>query len=340
MKKIRVKLIGDEKSKNRGMGFYHTQLSRSLTETGEVEMVESNEDLIHYTFFKHFKIHLPLFVNKPSLVTIHDLTPIVLKDMYPAGIKGSLFHWLQMSAARNMSAIITDSQASKDDIVNIYKIPGEKVFVTHLAAKDIFFDDISTQKIDEVLHKFSIKSDFVLTVSGGPNKNKNLVRLAEACKRINKTLVIVGKEMNTPVSDTLHPEMSDLVELNKYENIITPGFVDDLELLALYKSCSVYCQASLYEGFGLPLLEAMATGAVVTSSNTSSLVEIFEDKEFQFDPYSIDQISETISRAAMLGKDKKEISIENTKRAMHFTWKKTARSTIEAYNYALKHEVK
>lgn len=341
MRKIKVKLIGDTKSSGRGMGFYHDQLAISLDQSNKVELVESNEDLVHYTYYAHFNAHLPLFTSKPSVLTIHDLTPIVLKELYPTGVKGAIYHWLQKRSAKSMSSLITDSYASKKDLISLYRIPQEKIFVTHLAAKDIFFKEISDEFIDSVLKKYKLDRNFVLTVSGGPNKNKNLVRLAEACLRANKTLVIVGKGMVAEIGKNVHIEMTDLVALRKYRNVVTPGFVDDQELVALYKACLLYCQASLYEGFGLPLLESMAAGSVAISSNTSSLPEIFDTQELQFDPYSIEQIVEKINAVSEFSiKERTEQSLNNIKRAKTFSWKKTAMETIDAYMYALENESK
>jgi glycosyltransferase involved in cell wall biosynthesis len=133
-----------------------------------------------------------------------------------------------------------------------------------------------------------------------------------------------------------HAELRDFFELVKIKNVIRLGFVDDNDLLGLYKLASAYCQASLYEGFGLPLLEAMAAKCLVVSSNTSSLPEIYDPSTMTFDPYNEDAMYKVIATSIALNKIEKEKLVKkNFDRSKKFSFEKMASDTIAAYKYSM-----
>jgi glycosyltransferase involved in cell wall biosynthesis len=329
---IKVKIVNNGHSVGRGVGYYSENLIKALSQLPEVKITDKNADLDHYPFFDLFYPTLPFFKSKPTVITIHDLTPLVMSDRYPKGVRGFLSLIHQRLALWNVKAIITDSQHSKGDIVKLFNFDFEKVFVTTLAADETFSKSIASSILEEVKEKYHLPKKFVLNVSAGPNPNKNLPALAEATKALNIPLVIVGKGMLQEVTEPIHPELVDLVTLKKYSHIIYLGFVPTEDLAAIYRIATLYCQPSLYEGFGLPLLEAMRSGCLIVSSNSSSLPEIYHQDALTFDPKNYSEMKNVLSAALELSPSQKELQIKQAKeKSEKFTWEITAKETLEVY---------
>lgn len=333
--KIKVQFVYPEESRFRGIGYYATNLLEALKTSGQIELVEEKPDLIHYPFFDLFAPTLPLFRPRPTVVTIHDLTPLVLSQLYPQGIRAKLALARQKVALSSVAAVVTDSTNSEMDIVSRLKLPPQRVFVTPLGVSRTFFAKLPIRKLNSLAKRLQLPEKFVMTVAGGPNPNKNLVRLAQVTQALDIPLVIVGKGMlqELPPGE-VHPELRDLQRLREFDHLVLPGYVPDEDLVGLYQLATVYCQASLYEGFGLPLLEAMAAGCLIVSSNTSSLPEIYPAKTITFDPYSEESMEKALKKALNLNSAAKAGYIRKGRyRANEFSWEKTADATIAAYSW-------
>lgn len=334
--KIKVFLDSGTHSQGRGVGFYAENLAKGLEKLSDITLTDANPDLIHYPFFDLFYHTLPIKKTKPTIVTIHDVTPLVMSGRYPKGIRGSLNLVRQWLALQSVSAIITDSENSKTDIEKYLFVPKEKIFVTPLAIDPMYGKEISEEKLKEVKKRLNIPDKFILTVAGGPNPNKNLPSLAEVTDRLDIPLVIVGKGMLQEVREPVHPELIDMVRLKVYKHLILPGFVSNDDLNALYRLATLYVQPSLYEGFGLPLLEAMTAGCLVTSSNSSSLPEIYHEGAITFNPRRLASMEKAIKKALSLSPKAKQNQIELAKgKASTFSWSKTAKATREVYKKVL-----
>lgn len=333
MNKIKVFLSSGNHSKGRGVGFYTENLSKALGNLSGVEITEKDPDIIHYPFFDLFFHTLPVKKTKPTIVTIHDVTPLIMSGRYPKGIKGSFNLARQWLALQSASAIITDSENSKKDIEKYLFVPNEKIFVTPLAVDSIYEKEVSQEKLLEVKKRYNFPDKFILTVAGGPNPNKNLPSLAEVTDRLDIPLLIVGKGMLQEIREPVHPELIDMVRLKVYKHLILPGFVSNEDLSALYRLATLYVQPSLYEGFGLPLLEAMTAGCLIASSNSSSLPEIYHEEAITFNPQKLISMEKAIKKALSLTPKEKEIQIDAAKaKANTFTWSKTAKATVDVYN--------
>jgi glycosyltransferase involved in cell wall biosynthesis len=333
MNKIKVFLDSGNHSKGRGVGIYADNLAISLKKLSTICLTDKNPDLIHYPFFDLFYASLPFTKTKPTIVTIHDLTPLVLSARYPKGIRGSINLARQWLSLQSVSAIITDSINSKNDIVKIFRISPEKIFVTPLAIDPIYKKEIPEEKLKEVKKRFNLPNNFILTVAGGPNPNKNLPSLAEVTDRLDIPLVIVGKGMLQEVKEPVHPELIDMIRLKVYKHLILPGYVSNEDLSALYRLASLYVQPSLYEGFGLPLLEAMTAGCLITSSNSSSLPEIYHPEAISFNPRKLSSMENAIKKALSLSPIAKKTQIDKAiQKSQDFTWSKTAKATLQVYN--------
>lgn len=330
--KIKVSIVDSEHSKGRGVGFYSEHLSGALSKLPDITLTSVNPDLVHYPYFDLFYHTLPRKKIKPTVVTIHDVTPLVMAGRYPKGIRGRINLARQWLSLQSVSAVITDSENSKKDIEKYLRVPEEKIFVTPLAVDPIYCKNVSEKKLQEIKKRFKLPDKFILTVAGGPNPNKNLPSLAEASDRLDIPLVIVGKGMLAQVREPVHPELIDMVRLKVYKHLILPGFVPSEDLNTLYRLAALYVQPSYYEGFGLPLLEAMTAGCLVISSNRSSLPEIYHDTAITFNPNKISSMERAIKKAFSLSPKakKKQINAAKTKAAT-FSWEKTAKATSQIY---------
>lgn len=332
-KVIKVFLNSGTHSQGRGVGFYANNLGLAIEKLSDITLTDTNPDIIHYPFFDLFYHTLPIKKVKPTIVTIHDVTPLVMSARYPKGIRGSFNLVRQWLALQSVSAIITDSENSKTDIEKYLFVSQEKIFVTPLAIDSMYTKEVSKEKLQEVRKRLNLPNKFILTVAGGPNPNKNLPSLAEVTDRLDIPLVIVGKGMLQEIKEPVHPELIDMVRLKVYKHIVLPGFLSNEDLSALYRLAILFVQPSLYEGFGLPLLEAMTAGCLIASSNTSSLPEIYHEGAITFNPRKLISMEKAIKKALSLTPKDRQTQIEAAKaKANIFSWSKTAKATADVYN--------
>jgi glycosyltransferase involved in cell wall biosynthesis len=329
--------------KFRGIGFYTENLVKALQSFGTDKLTiklaktgraSSDCDLIHYPYFDFFKQTLPLVKKLKTIVTIHDVIPLVFPKHYPPGVRGRLNFCLQMIALKGVKAVICDSQNSKRDIFKYLHYPQEKIFAVYLAPGDRFKPIDSQNILNSTKQKYNLPEKFVLYV-GDVNYNKNLVGLAKACKTIGMPLVIVGKQAVQQKFDVAHIENQPLVQLVKLydgdKDIRRLGFVPTEDLIAIYNLATVYCQPSFYEGFGLPVLEAMSCGTPVVCSNRSSLPEIAGEAAILVNPYNINSIATGLKRAINNKDLRKKLIEKGLGQARKFSWEKVAKETYEVY---------
>ncbi|MBU2577823.1 glycosyltransferase family 4 protein [Patescibacteria group bacterium] len=326
----------DDQSKYRGIGKYTERLVGALKKVSDIELIdyskEKNVDLIHYPFFDFFFLTLPLFKPKKTVVTIHDCIPLAFPDQYPPGVKGRSKFLIQRTSLTNASAVITDSENSKNDIVKYLNYPTEKIHVVYLAADSSFGVVKNVKEKNEIRKKYKLPKKFVLYV-GDVNYNKNLPSLIKAFSQVRDKadLVLVGKSFENKNLNEVKEILSLIKELGLEEKVHFTGYVADADLKVIYNLASVYCLVSLYEGFGLGVLEAMSCGCPVVTSNLSSLPEAVGDSALLIDPYSIDEISKAIKKFLDSKKEREEYTKKGIKRAGLFSWRKVAEETAEVY---------
>ncbi len=339
----------------RGTGFYLQNLKNALLEFfPENEYIffssggqlDKSVELIHYPYFEPFFLTLPFFEKYKKVVTVHDLTPLVFPDHFPSGFKGKIKWQIQKLNLSGSDRILTDSESSKKDISKYAKINADKIDVVYLAAGKEFqvLDHRSSEngrpktKIQELKTKYKLPPKFVLYV-GDATWNKNLPRLIRAANEINAPLVMVGKTLTETNFDKKNPWNQDLVEAQKLisENTNTRalGFVPTEDLITLYNLATVFAMPSLYEGFGLPILEAMQSGCPVVTSKEGSIREVAGDAAFYIDAYDIKSIADGIAEVFEDSKLRTRLSEKGLEQAQKFTWKKTAADTIKTYQRVL-----
>ena len=326
----------------RGTGFYLTNLKESLVKYfpkneyiyfNRGESLPKDVDVIHYPYFEPFFITLPFGINKKSVVTVHDLTPFVFPNNFPSGIKGKIRWQVQKKSLKKAGAIITDSNSSKKDIESFAGIDPSKIHVVYLAAAEHFKPQSESRK-QEIVKKFNLPTRFVLYV-GDATWNKNLPRLIEAINKTEIPLIIVGQAFANKDFDHSNPWNSDLQKaqelVGQNKNIKILGFVSNGDLAALYSVATLFVMPSLYEGFGLPILEAMASGCPVITSKNGSLKEVGGDGVYHIDPENLDSIEKGIEKVWNDTNLQKELSRKGLGQAKKFTWEKTATQTLKVY---------
>lgn len=270
----------------RGIGMHTSELLKQLNlqlpiYNFQLTTNTQEADVVHFTKFRPFFVDLPF--KKPAkkvVLTIHDLIPLIYPDHYPPGIKGKISFLInKLLIWKNVDEVITISETSKKDICRFLRIDPKKVHVVYLAPRKIF------RKLKNVNYPGLPKKFAVYT--GDVNYNKNIRWLIEKAKEKNLPLVIVGKQAKEVKEnknlDLNHPELRHLKNIN-WENIITLGFVPDEDLVKIFNLATLYIQPSIYEGFGLPLLEAKACGTeVLYNKKCQALVEIMEDRDYSWE---------------------------------------------------------
>ena len=334
----------------RGVGFYINNLKRSLikyfpdnkyTFFTRGDKLPKNVDLVHYPYFEPFFLTLPFFSRHKTIVTVHDLTPMVFPKYFPRGLKGELKWQMQRYALKKANAIITDSNCSKKGIIKYTGVPAERVSVVYLAAGEQFKKlEIGNWKL-EIKKRYGLPDRFVLYV-GDVTWNKNLPRLVEAAKKSRIPLVMVGKALISKDFDKKNPWNQDLVtvqnSVKEDKNIILPGFVETPDLVQIYNLATFLIMPSLYEGFGLPILEAMACGCPVVTSKEGSIPEVAGDAAFYTDAYDSEKIAKDMREIFEDKELRKELSAKGLNQSSKFSWKKTAEETIKVYEKVLEHE--
>jgi glycosyltransferase involved in cell wall biosynthesis len=328
--------------KVRGVGFYLNYLKKELEKVSAGQFtffthrssVPKDVNVVHYPYFEPFFVTLPFFEQHKRVVTVHDLTPLVFPEHFPAGIKGNLSWQIQRLNLIRSDGIITDSFSSKKDIAKYTGMAEEKIHTIYLAAGEEFKEITIDSAKQKVLHKYNLPEKFVLYV-GDVTWNKNLPRLIEAMKQINLPLVMVGKNLVQKDFDRTNPWNKDLIEVQKLteedSRFIKLGFVPTEDLVTLYNLANVFVFPSLYEGFGLPILEAMQCGCPVVTTKEGSLPEVAGEAAYYVDAYDVKSIAKGISEVFHSKKLQEQLSEKGKQQAKKFNWKKTAEETMQVY---------
>lgn len=285
-------------------------------------------DLVHFCMPQQ-----PVLYTGKSITTIHDLT---LLNTYNSDKNWLIYHAKQLvgrfvfrRVSRTSQHIITPTEYVKKSLVEFAKIPESKVTVTLEAA--------------EIVHKTPepympvIGKKFILYV-GSQSDYKNIRRLILAHQTLltNKPdvhLVLVGK--TTGKNGAAAGRNKKWSEFENHKNVIFTGFVPDEQLAWLYKNTYAYIFPSLMEGFGLPGLEAMISGAPVVSSNTTCLPEVYGDAAIYFDPTNTDDITRTVTRLLDDENLRQKLIKKGYKQAAKYSWRRMAKQTHKVYLDAL-----
>lgn len=349
----------------RGVGFQIRELFRGLKKLTpqaskrsiELHFVDfdkvdlSKYDIVHFQAFNPFLTSFRLIPGSKVIVTIDDTIPLLYPDQFPPGTRGRLRFFKQKQLLKHVDAVITISETSKKDIVRFLGVPAEKIFVTYAAGGPQYRVVTNAKLLAETRKKYNLPDKFVMYL-GAIGYNKNVPTLVKACGLAKIPLVVVGKyakdienldatmySLEGPrdwlrfLLDKPHPEVAHyrlIKDLFREYNVIRPGYVSDDDLRNIFNLATVYCQPSYYEGFGQPVIQAMASGTPVVASQTQVLVEIAGKAALFADPDSPQDFAKRIRKLTKPETRKKYIAL-GTMQAKKYSWDKAAQETLDVY---------
>jgi glycosyltransferase involved in cell wall biosynthesis len=292
-------------------------------------VMQAGVDLLHVQYTA------PPVCSKPVVTTIHDLSFEHLPEFYTPRER-YLFHLAISFTARRAARILTVSEYSRQDLLTTYKLSPEKVVVTPDAIGSQFGPVGEAEKLNSIRKKYGIEKEYLLSV-GTLQPRKNFVRLIKAYDALRSSddefghqLVIVGKK------GWLYHDIFRVAQGSRYlEDIRFTGYVDDDDLPGLYSGAAAFVYPSIFEGFGLPVLEAMACGTPVVTSNSSSLPEVVGDAGLTVDPYDELALQKAIQRVVFDEALRKKLVRRGLAQAQKFSWQQTAEMTLKVYQDVL-----
>ena len=276
--------------------------------------------LYHSTYYL-----MPYFGLPPTLLTLYDLIPLRFPALSTPRAR-LLFRWTTTLALRRATHALAISEATRQDFLRTFRLPPERISTVPLAAAPRFRPQ-PPQVIEALRRRLGLPPRFVLYL--GSNKpHKNLVRLVEAWAGVEGPvrLVIAG------AWDARFPQARErAAALGLEDRILWPGRVAEEDLPALYAAAESFVFPSLYEGFGLPVLEAMACGTPVACSATSSLPEVAGEAALLFDPTQVEAIREALHRLTTDAELRAALTERGLEQARRFSWERTAAATLRYY---------
>ena len=280
--------------------------------------------------------HAPHYVLPPltpckSVVTIHDCIHLRFPQYLPhrlAYVYARSSLWI---ATHRASRVLTVSETSKRDILRYFRVPESKIDVIYNAIDERLGEAPTATELAEVRERYQLNAPFVL-YAGNIKPHKNLERLIEAFHTLRRggledvKLLIIGDEISK------YPALRRAVQRHKlHKHVRFFGFVPDKTLAALYRLARVFVFPSLYEGFGLPPLEAMAAGTPVITSNLSSLPEVVGDAAILIDPYEPDAIAEAMRRVLTDEGLRADLRGRGLERVKEFSWERSVHRVRAIY---------
>ncbi|MBI5123441.1 glycosyltransferase family 4 protein [Candidatus Roizmanbacteria bacterium] len=267
--------------------------------------------------------YLPLFAPKKSVVSILDVSYIYFPELFKKKDLIQLKKWTKYSAKKSKK-ILTISESSKNDIIREYGVSGEKVKVIYPGIRQVSSIEYGVLSMDELSKKFGIEKKYILFV-GTLQPRKNITRLIEAYSKIETdvNLIVVGRRGWKFEEILSAPE-----KYNVKDKVIFLENVSDEELPSLYKNAEFFILPSLYEGFGIPVLEAMNYGTAVITSKISSLPEVGGNAALYVDPNDTMDMVEKMKKLLNDENLRKQLVEKGKKQTEKFSWEKSARETL------------
>jgi glycosyltransferase involved in cell wall biosynthesis len=277
----------------------------------------------------HAQFIVPPFLGCKTVTSIFDIAYERVPDLFHPAQRA----WLKVLvpwSARRADHILTLSEHSKKDIVEAYGIAEDKITVTHLAASDAFVTYNKEKSRERLAQRYGIEGEFILYL-GRLQARKNLARLVDAYASVRKAgfpqkLVIAGKQ-----DSLFEPVQARIQQLKLEEHILLPGYVHAEDVPIFYSAAEVFVYPSLYEGFGLPVIEAMSCGVPVITSRGSSLEEVAGSAALSIDPLDVEAIVQAIVKVLGDGELRRQLSKAGLARSKQFNYKDAARQTVAVY---------
>lgn len=279
----------------------------------------------------HVQYTAPLACPVPVVVSVHDVSFIENPEFFPKA-RAAQLRWTVARTVRTAAAILTVSEFSRAAIATAFQLDPDRITVAPNAASPCFRPISRPAAADWARSRYGLNAPFILTVGDlQPRKNQiGLVRafadMVRAHPEVRHHLVLAGK-------DTWHGSQvrQAAAASGVADRIHFTGFVTDEDLLQLYNACELFVFPSFYEGFGLPVLEAMACGRAVACSNLSAVPEVADAAGILFNPHSTDEIARAMLDLILDSELRGRVERLGLQRATHFSWQEAARRTLEVY---------
>jgi glycosyltransferase involved in cell wall biosynthesis len=299
--------------------------------TGPAAAHKERVDLLHIPYFAP-----PLLPRTPTVVTIHDSIPLRLPAYQPDAKVKAYMHLASLAALR-ANMVITISQHARQDIMETLKIPPERIRVIYQAAGDEYQPIKDPERLAQMRARYGLKdNERYVFYLGGLDQRKNVPQLVRAFARVyarldepNLKLFISGNPDKQ--KGPFFPDPRPVAEELGITQQVIYRFVEDEDKPAVYSAASVFTFPSLYEGFGLPPLEAMGCGTPVVCSNRTSLPEVVGDAALSIDPEDLEAFADALYNVLSKSELSSELSARSLQQAKKFSWQKTAQATMEVY---------
>ncbi len=290
-----------------------------------------------FALFHGTNYEVPLWGPCARVVTVHDLSLLLLPETHEARRVRRARRRLPLMA-RAADACITPTESVRREVCEHLRLAPSKVFAVPEAARAVF-RPLEFEATEAERQRLGVGEEFLLAV-GTIEPRKNLAALVRAFEEVARVrpqlqLVVVGNK-----GWLSEPLFAGLGQSPFRERVLFTGYVPDETLRALYSSCRAFVYPSLYEGFGLPPLEAMACGAPVVASNIHSLKEVTNGAALLFDPKDSDELTRHLITLLEDEGARRRLSADGLQRASQFSWERAARETLEVYEEALKRKAK
>lgn len=291
-------------------------------------IARTRPDLCHFT-----NALAPIRHHRPYVLSIHDASLFLYRQFHPPARLLTIRLMLPL-AVRRASAVVTMSESARDDLREVLKIPTEKIHVIHEAAPAEFSPISDKAVLASIRERYGLAGPYILYV-GTIEPRKNLSRLLRAFARFRRQgfthdLALVG-----PRGWSMDGLEAQIAELSLGGAVRLIGYVPERDLIGLYSSATLFVFPSLYEGFGLPPLEAMACGTPVITSNNSSLAEVCDGAACLVEPTDVPRLAEVIAELVADPERRAALSQLGRQRAAEFSWERAARQTMEVYHTVL-----
>jgi len=308
-------------------------LKNAIIDSTTIQEIALSEkaDIIHFFYNWSF----PFRKKTPSILTVHDVIPFTFREAM--GLYRNIFLYkpgIRMACRLN-DIIATVSVFSKQDIAKKVGVPHDKIRVIPNGLREENSKDPSLE--EELKKRFEIKDAFILNV-GGIHERKNIVRLIHAFARLvnlngySGKLLITGSVSGAPYQNKMKSMCDASVRETGMENrIIFTGFISEKELDSLFRMADFLIYPSLYEGFGIPVLEAMKMGLPVITSNTTAMPEVAGDAAYLADPTNIEEMTSVMSELLQNRQRRKEMIEKGLERARAYTWQNASESYLKLY---------
>ena len=268
---------------------------------------------------------VPFFVDAKSIIVVHDLA-YFMPELNAYSLIDTIYmkHMIKSSLKR-ADGVISVSQNTKSDIIKLIGTDENKIKVVYEAADSKYKITIDIIKLKEIKAKYKLCDKFIF-YSGSLSPRKNMVRFLLAYDKIkakipHKLVLTGGRSWNDKDVYEIINQMG--------ESVIKLGYVNDEDMPFVYNLADLFVYPSLYEGFGLPPLEAMACGCPVITSNTSSIPEVVGEAGVMVDPYNIEDLAKAMYKVLTNAKLKEDMVEKGLHRAKHFNWDKCAKETLD-----------